>query len=73
MEEKPDKETVKATILKHAKLQRQYKGDYTGIREMRKHMSWYTTGYPHSAKLRQQINYLESFEELEEMIMNLFS
>ena len=43
MEEKPDKETVKATILKHAKLQRQYKGDYTGIREMRKHMSWYTT------------------------------
>lgn len=73
MEEKPDKETVKATILKHAKLQRKYKGDYTGIREMRKHMSWYTTGYPHSAKLRQQINYLESFEELEEMIMNLFS
>lgn len=72
LEGKPDPELVKETMLRHAALQQKYKGDYTGIREMRKHMSWYLTGYPHSAKLRQQINYLESFDELREMIHNLF-
>lgn len=61
---RPDAEQLKEMILCHAQLMLQYKGEYTGIREMRKHMSWYTAGYPHSARLRQQINGMESMEEL---------
>ncbi len=70
--ERPDNAIMKQTILRHAKLQLQYKGAFIGIREMRKHLSWYTAGYPHSSKLRQQINNMESFEELEESIDLIF-
>ena len=55
-------------IARHAKLQIEYKGEYLGIREMRKHVSWYTTGLPNSAKLRGEINAVESFDELEELL-----
>ena len=65
---KPGLKEVKEMILKHAALQRRYKGEYTGIREMRKHFAWYTAGYPNSAALRNRINYIETFEELEEMV-----
>ena len=40
----------------------EYKGGFTGIREMRKHVAWYTTGYPHSARLRNLVNQAESIE-----------
>ncbi len=65
---KPDREEVKATILRHAGLQLETKGEYTGIREMRKHVAWYTAGYPNSAKLRQRVNLVENFEMLEKLI-----
>lgn len=68
-EDKPSIEEVQKMMLRHARMQTDYKGDYTGIREMRKHISWYTAGYPHSAKLRAQINSVESLEELEELIL----
>ncbi len=64
----PSLEEVCDMMLRHAREQLRYKGDYTGIREMRKHISWYTTGYPHSARLRAKINSVESQEELEELI-----
>ncbi|MDD3205649.1 MAG: tRNA dihydrouridine synthase DusB [Lachnospiraceae bacterium] len=70
--EKPSNAEVKATILRHAKLQLQYKGDYIGIREMRKHLSWYTVGYPNSSKLRQSINNMETFEELMASVEMIF-
>lgn len=63
--ERPSLEEVRSTILRHAQLQLQYKGEYIGMREMRKHISWYTAGYPHSAKLRQQVNEIETFQDLE--------
>lgn len=68
---KPDIEEVKKTILEHARLQLETKGEYTGIREMRKHVSWYTTGYPNSARLRQVVNLTASFEELCALVENL--
>lgn len=61
---RPDIEEVKRTILYHAQLQLATKGEYTAIREMRKHVSWYTSGYPNSARLRQVVNQTESYEEL---------
>lgn len=68
-ESRPSMEELRSMMLRHARMQIDYKGDYTGIREMRKHISWYTAGYPHSARLRAQINSVESFEELEELIL----
>lgn len=66
---RPSVEEVRQMMLRHARMQISCKGEYTGIREMRKHISWYTAGYPHSAKLRAQINSVESLEELEELIL----
>ena len=70
-EPKPDLEEVKAMILRHAKMLVEYKGAYTGIREMRKHVAWYTAGYPNSAKLRARVNEIESLEALEHLIQGL--
>lgn len=69
--EKPSLEEVKEMMLRHAKMQMEYKGGFTGIREMRKHVAWYTTGYPHSAKLRNLVNQVESMEELEDLITSI--
>ena len=67
-EPKPSLEEVRSMMLRHARMQVEYKGDYTGIREMRKHVSWYTAGLPHSARLRARINSVESLKELEEIL-----
>lgn len=69
--DKPSKEEVKAMMLRHARMQVECKGDYTGIREMRKHISWYTTGLPSSAKLRGRINSVESLAEMEELLQEM--
>lgn len=70
--ERPTKREVCDTILKHARLQLDHKGEYVAIREMRKHVAWYTTGYPHSAKLRRMVNEMETFTELVEGIQKIF-
>lgn len=71
--ERPGKEEVRETILRHAALLRQYKGEYTAVREMRKHLSWYTVGYPHSARFRNLINSMETMEELLESVDKIFA
>lgn len=73
IQERPSAEEVADTILRHAGLMLSCKGEYTGIREMRKHMSWYTAGYPHSAKLRQRINEMESMDDLKRNLEIIFS
>lgn len=65
---KPSVEEVTDMILRHAKMMLEFKGEYTGIREIRKHAAWYTAGYPNSAKLRVAINAIESYEELEKLL-----
>lgn len=66
--ENPSQQEVVEMIMRHAKMQVQWKGEYIGIREMRKHIAWYTSGYPCSSKLRSYANQIESLEELEELI-----
>lgn len=66
--EKASLSELKEMILRHGQLQLKYKGEYTGIREMRKHVAWYTAGYPHSAAIRRRVNEIETFEQLEEML-----
>lgn len=63
--EKPSFDEVAKMILRHGRLAIEYKGEYIGMREMRKHVAWYTSGYPGSAKLRNRINEIETFKELE--------
>ena len=65
---RPSQQELTEMMLRHARLQMQYKGEYLGIREMRKHVSWYTKGLPNSAKLRAEINAVESYEELEKLL-----
>lgn len=65
---RPDISVIRETMLRHARLQIEYKGEYLGIREMRKHVAWYTKGLKGSAKLRDEINRVESYEELEELL-----
>lgn len=68
---RPSIDQIKETMLRHARLQMQYKGDYLGIREMRKHVAWYTKGLHGSAKLRDMINQVESYEELENILTSI--
>jgi len=65
---KPPMSELIETVLRHAKLQLEFKGEYLGMREMRKHVAWYTTGYPHSAKLRVKVNAVETMAELEALL-----
>ena len=61
---KPSFEEVTEMMLRHARMQIEFKGEYTGIREMRKHAAWYTAGYKNSAKLRAKICEVENYEQL---------
>lgn len=70
---RPTMEEMRDTIIRHAKLQLEYKGEYTAIREMRKHVSWYTTGLPNSAKFRKHVNEMETLEGLIETVEKLFA
>ena len=69
---RPSPEEIRDMMLRHARMQIAYKGDYVGMREMRKHASWYTSGYPHASKLRREMNGIESYEQLQEL-MEYFS
>lgn len=62
--QKPDEAEVAAMIMRHARMQAEFKGEYLGIREMRKHTAWYMAGYPNSAKLRKLVNTVETCDEL---------
>ena len=63
---RPNRRGLYEMIVRHAQLSCTYKGEYITVREMRKHLAWYTTGLPHAAALRRQINSMETMEELME-------
>ena len=69
---RPTMDEVRDTILRHARLQLECKGEYIAVREMRKHISWYTAGLPHSARLRGRINGIANMEELEACVRECF-
>lgn len=65
---KPSFDEVKDMILRHAVLAIEYKGEFIAIREMRKHVAWYTTGFPGAAKLRNRVNEIETLEDLKRLL-----
>lgn len=68
---RPDIREVAEMILRHARAQIALKGETMGIREMRKHAAWYTSGYKNSAKLRGKINEIETYEQLEQLFRQI--
>ena len=70
--QKPPASEVAQMILRHARMMLEFKGEYIGIREIRKHAAWYTAGYPHGARLRVAINQVENYEQLETLLMEYF-
>ena len=66
--EKPTINDIREMIIRHAHMLVDYKGEYTGIREMRKHIAWYTAGLPHSAELRRMCNQIENMDDLVETV-----
>ncbi len=67
IEARPPFSDVLQMILRHARMQMDYKGEKMGMREMRKHVAWYTAGYPHSADIRRRVNHVETYAQLEEL------
>lgn len=68
----PNLSEKRELILRHANLQLECKGEYTAVREMRRHLSWYTAGMPHSAKFRQMINAIDNMEQLIRSVDTIF-
>lgn len=68
---RPSLEELKEMILRHTRWQIEKKGEYTGIREMRKHVAWYTAGMRHSAGIRRESNLISSYQELEALLAHL--
>lgn len=64
----PDGQEIGKMIMRHARMQVKMKGEYIGMKEMRKHVAWYTAGLPHSASMRRASNELETLEQLENLL-----
>lgn len=64
----PDRAEICRTIMRHARLQTELKGEEIGMKEMRKHIAWYTAGLPHSAGIRRDCNFVETLSELEALL-----
>ena len=66
--EKPSVEEICHMIKRHADELCRIKGEFTGIREMRKHFAWYTAGIKHAAALRNEVNQVTSLLQFDEMV-----
>ncbi|MBR3281018.1 MAG: tRNA dihydrouridine synthase DusB [Clostridia bacterium] len=62
--QKPDKDQIKETMVRHLNMLCELKGERTAILEMRKQIAWYTKGFPNSSKIRNEINKIEDLREL---------
>ena len=64
----PTPEERMAILKKHIELLCKYKGEYTGMREARKHSSWYIKGMRGAAEFRRECGELTTPEDLENLI-----
>lgn len=60
----PTAEEKIRTAIKHFNVAIKEDGEYVAVREMRKHLGWYLKGMKKSARLRDEINKLESADEV---------
>ncbi len=66
--DRPTAVEVVSMILRHRDALVMEKGPYVALREMRKHVSWYTKGFPNATHLRKELNTLEDMDRFEELI-----
>lgn len=64
----PNMELRREVILKHAKLLCEEKGEFIGMKEMRKQVAWYYKGLPHAARMRDNINQISTLDELSTLL-----
>ena len=69
--ERPKIEEIKEMILRHIDLLATEKGEYTAVREMRKHIAWYIKGIPNAAEIRNSVNKIEDLEVLREFVKTI--
>ena len=60
-------------IKEHFDLLLEEKGEYTAVREFRKHIAYYTKSMPNSSAFRSKINTLETKEEVINSLNDFFS
>lgn len=60
------------TILEHFGLLIEEKGEYTAVREIRKHVAWYVKGLPEASLVRERVNKCETKEEFEKVLKEYF-
>lgn len=66
-------EEILNVIIKHINLEVEEKGEYTAVREMRKHIAWYTKGMQNSSNIRNEINTKTSKDELIKSLTEYFN
>ena len=67
----PDLGQVADQLVEHAHLLVGAFGAFTGIRELRRHTSWYLQGFPVGGQLRRALNQIDSLEQLRELLSDL--
>ncbi|MBO5454008.1 MAG: tRNA dihydrouridine synthase DusB [Clostridia bacterium] len=68
---KPSREELIDTAIRHYNALIDYKGEYVGIREARKHLAWYVKGMHGAAKIKDIINTCESADEIIDILNRL--
>ena len=66
--EKPTPKEIVDMILRHCRLQMKYDDEIMAVRKMRKHVAWYTHGMKGSSALRDKVNHVEKYDELESLL-----
>lgn len=66
--EKPNANEKIRMALYHLDLVVKHKGEYVGVREMRKHIAWYLKGIPGSARVKEEINRETTLEKVKEIL-----
>mgnify|MGYP002624081382 CR=1 FL=1 len=62
---RPDKEEIKEMVMRHLDMMVEFAGEWSAVRQMRKHAGFYCTGFPNATTLRREINKAESREAFE--------
>ena len=64
----PSIDEVADMLIRHCQMLVETKGEFTAVREMRKHFAWYTTGIKHAAALRHEVNQVTKQEQFNEFV-----
>lgn len=71
-EKEPTKQEILDTIIKHYEMLTEEKGEYTAVREMRKHIAWYIKGMKDASSMRNEINLIENKDEAIKILKTFF-